>query len=137
MPGWSNLIPTPMVPSPPLSPLSPPPPGLAHAASARDAAAIAAPARSTRLNRITVVFLPVGHRPPVLSTVPRWGLVGQDFAEEVLGAGGFRVGEEVVGGGVLDDLAVGHEHDAVGGFAREPHLVGDHEHRHALPGQGG
>src|SRR5690606_3838627 len=114
MPGWSNLMPTLMV-----SLSSPPPPGSAHATSARDAAAIAAPARSTRLIRIFAVFLPVGHRPRRCSGGAEVGLVGEDLAEEVLGTGGAGVGEEVVGGGVLDDLPVGHEHDTVGGLARE------------------
>ena len=36
---------------------------------------------------------------------------------------------------LLDDAPVGHEHDAVGGGAREAHLVGDHDHRHAALGE--
>ena len=43
----------------------------------------------------------------------------EDLAEEQLGAVLARVGEEVLGGADLDDLAVGHEHDAVGDLAGE------------------
>ena len=36
---------------------------------------------------------------------------------------------------LFDDLAVGHEDDAVGGLAGEAHLVGDDDHRHAVFGE--
>ena len=39
------------------------------------------------------------------------------------------------GVGLLDDLAVGHEDDPVGGRAGEAHLVGDDDHRHAARGR--
>src|SRR5690349_13448328 len=63
--------------------------------------------------------------------------VRQDLAQEVLGAAGLRSGEELIRWCVLDDFAVGHEQHAVPGLARETHLVGHHDHRHALPGQRG
>ena len=59
----------------------------------------------------------------------------EDLAEEVLGAVALRVGEELLGRADLDDLAVGHEHDAVGGLAGKAHLVGHDDHRHALLGE--
>ena len=37
------------------------------------------------------------------------------------------VGEELLGGVLLDDRPVGHEDDPVGGGAGEAHLVGDHD----------
>src|SRR5215472_8313371 len=43
--------------------------------------------------------------------------------------------EELRGGRVLDHAALVHEDDAVGHRPREAHLVGDHEHGHALPGE--
>src|SRR5712671_3977812 len=40
-------------------------------------------------------------------------------------------GENPLGAALLDDRAVIHEDDPVGGVAREPHLVTHHEHGHA------
>ena len=45
--------------------------------------------------------------------------------------------KKVSGVGLLDDPAVGHEDDPVGGAAGEAHLVGDDDHRHAVVGQRG
>ncbi|BDZ54876.1 hypothetical protein GCM10025870_19490 [Agromyces marinus] len=45
--------------------------------------------------------------------------------------------EEVVGVAVFDDSAFVHEHDLVGDFAGEAHLVGDDEHGHAALGEAG
>src|SRR6478672_3718920 len=59
----------------------------------------------------------------------------EDLAEEVLGPVRGRVREELLGGVLLDDRAVGHEHDAVRGGAGKAHLVGDDDHRHALLGE--
>jgi hypothetical protein len=61
--------------------------------------------------------------------------VVQDLRQEVLGPVGARVGEEGLRGRRLDDPAGVHEDDAVGGAPGEPHLVGDHDHRHAVAGQ--
>ena len=46
-----------------------------------------------------------------------------------------RGGEELLGGRLLDDRAVGHEEHAVGRLAGEAHLVGDDDHRHAVFGE--
>jgi hypothetical protein len=59
------------------------------------------------------------------------------LSQEVPGAVRPGVGEELLGFGVFDDRAVGHEDDAVRGATGEAHLVGHHEHRHALLGEGG
>lgn len=59
-------------------------------------------------------------------------LVALDGVEEVLGALGLGVVEELVGRAGLHDLAVGHKDDAVGHAAGKVHLVGDDDHRHAL-----
>src|ERR1043165_5316761 len=48
---------------------------------------------------------------------PRRRLVAHDLGQEVLGALGLRVVEELVGGRDLDDLALRHEDDAGGGAA--------------------
>ena len=45
------------------------------------------------------------------------------------------VREELVGRGVLDDLALVDHRDEGGRPAGEAHLVGDDDHRHALPGE--
>src|SRR5215470_14131858 len=63
--------------------------------------------------------------------------VREDLAEEVLRPLGLRGGEELVRIAVLDDLAVVHEHDAVGRAPCEAHLMCDHEHGHAIARQGG
>src|SRR6478735_11646537 len=135
-PGWSNLMPTfrPLAPelavsSEPLSPASEP-----QAVSASASAAVAAAAPIRRV--LICAFLPrgaAGAGCPAGCCVC-W-LVAEDLPEEVLGAVAARVGEELVGCGLLDDLAVGHEDDPVGGTAGEAHLVGDDDHRHAAAGQ--
>src|SRR5262245_23155882 len=56
----------------------------------------------------------------------------EDLAQEVLGPVALRVGEELLGGVLLDDGAVGHEQHPVGRRTREAHLVGDDDHGHAL-----
>lgn len=68
--------------------------------------------------------------------VPRGGwLVALDGVEEVLGALGLGMVEELVGRAGFHDLAVGHKDDAVGYAAGKVHLVRDDDHRHALLGQ--
>lgn len=69
--------------------------------------------------------------------VPRDGgwLVALNGVEEVLGALGLGVVEELVGRPGFHDLAVGHKHDAIGNAAGKVHLVRDDDHRHALLGQ--
>src|SRR5690606_29880562 len=139
-PGWSNLVPIVMEPcwasraivepsgksdaaagsAPPPELLSPPPPQAARVSAATALTAMA----ESRRNRMK-------------TPGSMFGLVGADLAEEVLGAIGPGFGEELARDGVLDDLAVRHEHHPVGGAAGEAHLVGDHEHGHALPGEGG
>ena len=42
-------------------------------------------------------------------------LMSEDLGKEIPGAVGPRLGEELVRGAVLDDLAIGHERDTVGG----------------------
>src|SRR5438874_11257948 len=56
----------------------------------------------------------------------------EDFAEEHLCPRVFGLGEEGVGRGVFDDAALIHEHHTVGDTASETHLMGDHDHGHAL-----
>lgn len=63
------------------------------------------------------------------------GLVALDRVEEVLGALGLGVVEELVGRAGFHDLTVGHKDDAVGYAAGKVHLVCDDDHRHALLGQ--
>src|SRR5690348_15376066 len=134
MPGWSNLMPTftasaappPVAPPPPLEP-----PGVPLPQAARPMAASAATVAALIRPSFILVF------PPCCALLHKgwsWGgalgrSVREDLAEEVLGAVGPRVGEERLRRRVLDDLAVGHEHDAVGRLAGEAHLVGDDDHR--------
>ena len=49
----------------------------------------------------------------------------EDLRQEQLGALRLRVGEELLGRALLDDLAAVHEDDAVGDRAGKAHLVGD------------
>ena len=46
--------------------------------------------------------------------------MSEDLGKEIPGAVGPRLGEELVRGAVLDDLAIGHERDTVGGVAAKP-----------------
>src|SRR5664279_5980407 len=61
--------------------------------------------------------------------------VREDLAQEIPRTIACRVGEERLGRGVLDDLAVRHEQHPVAGLAGKAHFVGDDEHGHALVGQ--
>src|SRR5690606_17445097 len=61
--------------------------------------------------------------------------VREDRGKKVTRTVGLRVGEELVGGVLLDDLPVRHEHDPVGGPAGETHLVRDDHHRHPVASQ--
>ena len=42
-----------------------------------------------------------------------------------------RLGEDILGGAGLDDLALGHDADPVGHLADDAEVVGDQQHRHA------
>src|SRR5699024_9206827 len=117
-----NLMPTLTVPPsspPPEPPPSPDPPQAASPSASTDAPVMA---------RMCRAFMSYS------SWVWRGQSVGEDLAEEVLGAVTAWVGEELLGGGLLDELPLGHEGDPVGGAAGESHLVGDDDHRH--PGVG-
>src|SRR5262245_9432581 len=63
---------------------------------------------------------------------PRGDSMLQNLRQEELRALAAWLAEEVRGGRVLDDLALVHEHDAVGDLAGEAHLVRHHHHGHAL-----
>src|SRR5680860_987200 len=59
----------------------------------------------------------------------------EDLAGEVLGSIRLRIGEEIIGRGVLHDPALVHEDDTVRGGAGEAHLVGHDDHGHATLGE--
>src|SRR5690349_6093719 len=59
----------------------------------------------------------------------------EDLTKEILRPVGLGRREELVRGGVLDNLTVGHEYHPVRGVAREAHLVGDDEHGHTVLGE--
>src|ERR1035437_5937976 len=59
------------------------------------------------------------------------GSVTKDFGQELLGASRGGGGKELLGGGLFEDLAIGHEDDPLGCAAGETHLVSDDNHRHA------
>src|SRR5215813_15514204 len=59
----------------------------------------------------------------------------EDLVEEGAAPVRSRPAEELRGGRVLHHAALVHEDDAVSYRAREAHLMGDHEHSHALPGE--
>ena len=63
-------------------------------------------------------------------------VLGAHPREERLGALVLRVADDVLRRALLDDDAAVHEDDAVGDLAGEAHLVGDDDHRHALPWRG-
>ncbi len=56
----------------------------------------------------------------------------QNLTEELFGSFGLRLCEERLWVGHLDDAAVLHESHPVADLAGESHLVGDHDHRHAV-----
>src|ERR671914_1129784 len=109
--AWS-----PPPPAPPSSSSSSSP--QAASASAATASAIASSARHS--------FMPV---------IPNPSSVVDDLVHELLRPGALRRREELVGRPLLHDLAGVDEDDPVADLAREPHLVGHHDHRHAVPGQ--
>src|SRR5215216_3545664 len=59
-------------------------------------------------------------------------LVVDDLVDEVACAVALGRLEELLGGALLDDVAVVDEDDPVADLAREPHLVGHDGHRHAV-----
>src|SRR5919112_4938219 len=146
-PGWSALTPTTSflsllaLPRMPLAaadlepepPWSPPP----HAAAV--SARVMAP--STAAKRVMrIVLAPPAVRLLRTAQEPREAAplrtsVREDLGKEVLGAVTLRAGEELGWRGLLHELAVGHEDHAIGGGAGEAHLVGHHDHRHAVAGQ--
>src|SRR5262249_28326770 len=75
---------------------------------------------------------PSDRRPCPSSTMD---LVGQDLRQEVLGAIASGAVEELVRRRLLDELAVRHEHDAVGGVAGKTQPLGGDGHRHSGAGQ--
>src|SRR3954452_4294978 len=88
-----------------------------------------------RVKNAFMTFLSLGSRLSAARVQNRGDSVRQQLGQEVLGPAALGVGEEFLGGRVLDDLAVSHEYNAVGGLAGETHLVGDHDHGHALLGE--
>ena len=68
---------------------------------------------------------------PAASTLGHSALT-DDLAQELADTLVFRVGEEMLRRALLDDLAVGHEDNAVGHRAGEAHLVGDDHHGDVL-----
>src|SRR6266508_977357 len=149
MPGWSSLMPMVILPASASSfgtpvrlsaaftststwsPLSPSP----QAARLR-ARPVTTRAALNRLNRITVSLFTSRYPGPRLVEPPLVvDSVLEDLAEEVLGPVVARVGEELLGRALLDDLPVGHEEHSVGRRAGEAHLVGHDDHGHALLGE--
>src|SRR5699024_11752759 len=63
-----------------------------------------------------------GRRPPP----------SQHRGEEALQALGLRVVDELARGAAVDDAALVHEHHLVGDLAGEAHLMGHHDHGHAV-----
>src|SRR6478752_1031771 len=108
-----------------------PPQALRLSASAADAATRR---DFLRVKNAFMTFLSLGRR-QAAGVRTRSRSVCQQLGQKILGPAALGIGEEFLGGRVLDDLAVGHEHDAVGGLAGEAHLVGDHDHGHALLGE--
>jgi cysteine synthase A len=66
---------------------------------------------------------------------PGEGMSPQDLTEEQPGPCMPRIGEELRRRIGLDDLAVVHEHDAIGHFPGKAHFVGYHQHGHAFLGK--
>src|SRR5437763_9874262 len=140
--GWSNLVPIRMacalailaivVPGSKWAPwatggVEPSVPGgccCPHPATAIASAASAAPTLSTAFQRIRYSSCRSEMVPGRDQQMNQ--SVRHDLAEKVSGACGARCGEEQIGRGILDDLAVGHEHHPIRGAAGEAHLVGDH-----------
>ena len=62
-------------------------------------------------------------------------LMGQDLAQEQLGAFLARIFEEFLRRVLLDDVPLREEDDAVRYLLGEPHLVGDDDHGYPRAGQ--
>src|SRR5512139_62717 len=142
MPGWSNFTPTLIEPascslaivvpaanlasfSTGVAASSPPPPQAAAASASTPASATALIPRVLIRASLVVIRFPPSR------------LVAEDLGQEVLGPVTASVGEELLGTRLLDDAAAVHEDHSVGRAAGEAHLVRDHDHGHALFGQGG
>src|SRR5882724_8955093 len=69
---------------------------------------------------------PPGGRPgtALLASRRAFRSMGEDLGQEVAGPVGLRTGEELAGGGLLEEAALVHEHHPVGGVFGEAHLVG-------------
>src|SRR5680860_1068823 len=63
-------------------------------------------------------------------------LVIAKFVQERLAAFAVWLLQHLLRRALLDDPLVGHQHDPVGSAPGETHLMGNHDHRHALVGQG-
>ncbi|MNI33702.1 hypothetical protein D3C73_876620 [compost metagenome] len=50
----------------------------------------------------------------------------------MLGIGVLRALEDIGNRAFLDDLALGHDTDAIGEFANDAEIVGDEQHGHAM-----
>jgi hypothetical protein len=85
------------------------------------------PRRPNRLD-VSVMF----RSPFLLSRYPGIAIPVEDRVQELPGAWAPRIREDHGRGTLLYDAARIHEHDAIGYFAREIHLVRDHDHRHSL-----
>src|SRR5690242_10266386 len=70
-----------------------------------------------------------------------WERAGRDrsqhLGEKLPESWAFRPVEYLRRRADLDDAALVHEGDLVGHLAREPHLMGDDDHRHAAPAEVG
>src|SRR4051794_6908428 len=64
-------------------------------------------------------------------TLPKRG-GSEDLGEEGLSPLVLRVGQHVPGVARLDDHSAVHEDEGVTHLTSEAHLVGDHDHRHAV-----
>src|SRR5690625_3823204 len=137
MPGWSNFTPIVILPSSAHFFMAVPSSNSSAASSATSAAPVpssSSPASPHAASANAMTAAPISA--VVLFSLMRTDLsVLEDLAEEVLGTIRLRVGEELVRGVFLDDLAIGHEHDPVRGGPCEAHLVGDHDHGHTAPGE--
>src|SRR5690606_6925079 len=139
--GWSNLVPMVILPASFRSAMVVPASNSTAAGASGVSSSAPPPAHAPRARTLAVAMAEIIR--PFLSLMLfsyllllcgayPGGSVGKYFREEVFRSRSLGVVEELLRSRLFDDLAVCHEQNTVCGLAGEAHLVGDHDHCHAV-----